>query len=223
MTLSPLGDSAIVVSLGDEVDEATLGKVRGLTDALREEGVPGIVDVVPAFAQVTVFYDPVRVSYDELGAALRARAENAAGWLKRESARTREIPVCYGGDFGPDIADVATRAGLSSAEVIALHTGGNYRVHAIGFAPGFAYLGGLAAKLHTPRRASPRTAVPAGTVGIGGAQTGVYPLATPGGWNLIGRTPLRLFDAHRAEAAWLQAGDRVVFRAISAEEFAAWK
>ena len=134
-----------------------------------------------------------------------------------------DIPVSYDGELGPDLGEVAARAGLTPEQVVALHTSGNYFVQAIGFAPGFAYLGGLPEKLHTPRRATPRTQVPAGAVGIGGALTGVYPLVTPGGWNLIGRTPLKMFDPSRAEPALVRAGDRVRFRAITAEEFAAWK
>jgi antagonist of KipI len=131
-----------------------------------------------------------------------------------------EIPVCYGGEFGPDLEAVAAHAGISADEVVALHRDAEYRVQAIGFVPGFAYLGGLPKKIETPRRTTPRAAVPAGAVGIGGNQTGIYPLATPGGWNLIGQTPRRLFDAARAEPAMLRAGDRVKFQAITAGEFA---
>jgi inhibitor of KinA len=142
--------------------------------------------------------------------------------LTQESRRV-EIPVCYEGEFASDLADVAARSGLTTQRVVELHSGADYLAHAVGFAPGFAYLGGLPQKIHTPRRATPRTSVPAGTVGIGGAQTGVYSLTTPGGWNLIGRTPLKMFDAARAEPALLRVGDQVKFRAITPEEFAAWK
>lgn len=224
MTLSPLGDSAVVVRLGSDLDETALRRVRALAAALEHDRPAGVVDVVPAFTSVTVFYDATHTGgYARLCAEVEARAARADASLVSQEARVVEIPVCYGGEFGPDLAEVAARAGLSSDEVVALHAGADYLVHAVGFAPGFAYLGGLPAKLHTPRRATPRTTVPAGTVGIGGAQTGVYPLATPGGWNLIGRTPLRLFDAGRAEAAQLRTGDRVRFRAIGAEEFSAWR
>jgi inhibitor of KinA len=138
--------------------------------------------------------------------------------------RERVIPVCYGGEFGPDLAEVAAHAGLDEGATSALHSGAKYRVHAVGFAPGFPYLAGLPGKLHIPRRATPRTRVPAGSIGIGGAQTGVYPLSTPGGWRLIGRTPLRLFrPENETEPALLRPGDRVRFQAISPEEFAAWK
>jgi inhibitor of KinA len=136
--------------------------------------------------------------------------------------RIVEIPVCYGGAFGPDLDDVAERHGLGSDDVVAIHTSGEYLVYMVGFMPGFAYLGGLDERIATPRRRSPRTAVPAGTVGIGGQQTGVYPLVSPGGWNLIGRTPLRIFDPARDEPTLLATGDRVRFRAIPLDEYQEW-
>ncbi len=224
MTLSPLGDAAVVVALGDGADELALPRVRALAAALAHDPPAGVVDIVPAFASVTVFYNPAHVgSYASLCATIEARAARADSAVVAHDLRVIEIPVCYGGEFGPDLAEVATRASVSPEAVIALHTGADYRVHAVGFALGFAYLFGLPEKIHTPRRASPRTRVPAGTVGIGGEQTGVYPLVTPGGWNLIGRTPLAMFDATRAVPALLRVGDRVKFRAIGAEDFAAWK
>jgi inhibitor of KinA len=224
MTLSPLGDSAVVLTLGQGLDASMLLRVRAVAAALASDPMAGVVDVVPAFASVTVFYEPARIAgYAQLCAAITARAGRAEAGVVARPERRIEIPVCYEGEFGADLGDVATRHGLTIARVIELHTGAEYRVQAVGFAPGFAYLGGLPEKIYTPRRATPRTSVPAGTVGIGGAQTGVYPFATPGGWNLIGRTPLKMFDATRAEPALLRAGDQVTFRAIGAGEFAAWK
>ncbi len=224
MTLSPLGDSAVVVALGPGLDEMALRRVRALAEALNRDRPTGVVDVVPAFASVTVFYEVVRCGgYAHLCAELEARVAQTELSLVSQQSRSLEIPVWYGGECGPDLGEVAAGAGVSPAKAVELHAGADYLVHAIGFAPGFAYLGGLPECLHTPRRATPRVGVAAGTVGIGGAQTGVYPLATPGGWNLIGRTPLRLFDAGRTEPALLRTGDRVKFRAISAEEFAAWR
>ena len=149
---------------------------------------------------------------------MRADGASAPG-----GARIVEVPVCYGGECGPDLGEVAAKSGIDPHEVIALHSGGSYVVQAIGFAPGFGYLGGLPEKIHTPRRATPRTLVPAGSVGIGGVLTAVYPFATPGGWNIIGRTPLAMFDPQRTEPAILRAGDHVRFRVITGEEFAAWK
>lgn len=220
MTLSPLGDSAVVAALGTGLDELALPRVSALAAALLHDRPAGVVDIVPAFATVTVFYDPAHAGgYAQLCAEIELRAARADSSVLSVPARVIEIPVCYGGDFGPDLAAVAAHCGLGAERVVALHSGADYRVHAIGFAPGFAYLGGLPEKIHAPRRATPRTSVPAGTVGIGGEQTGVYPLATPGGWNLIGRTPRRMFDPASDEPALLHAGDRVRFRAIGLEEF----
>jgi len=224
MTLFPLGDAALVLEFGHEVDDATLAHVRALAASLGRDPPAGVTDVVPAFASVTVFYDLTRgATYDQLCADLRTRAGRAASRPPFSTTRAVEIPVCYGGEFGPDLDHVAAYTGMAAEEVVALHSGADYRVHAIGFVPGFPYLGGLPARLETPRRATPRTQVPAGAVGIGGALTGVYPLATPGGWNLIGRTPLALFRPAEDPSALLRAGDSVRFRPITTEEFAAWK
>jgi inhibitor of KinA len=224
MTLSPLGDNAVVLEFGQEIDEAVVMRVRALAAALELHPPAGVTEVVPAFTTVTVFYDLAHIgSYEQLCAELRTRAGRAASRPPFETGKLVEIPVCYGGDFGPDLTAVAERAGLSPDEAAQLHQRTEYRVHAIGFLPGFPYLGGLPARLRTPRRASPRLQVPAGSVAIGGAQTGIYPLASPGGWNLIGRTPLALFRAEAHPSARLRVGDRVKFRPLSPEEFAAWK
>jgi inhibitor of KinA len=224
MTLAPLGDNAVVLEFGHEIDEAVSLRVRALAAALEHNPPAGVIEVVPAFTTVTVFYDLAHIgSYDQLCAELRTRAGRATSRPPFELGKLVEIPVCYGGDFGRDLAAVAERAGMSAEEVAELHQRGEYRVHAIGFLPGFPYLGGLPARLRTPRRASPRLQVSAGSVAIGGAQTGIYPLASPGGWNLIGRTPLALFRAGESSPALLRVGDRVKFRALSPEEFAAWK
>ncbi|MBL9200243.1 MAG: 5-oxoprolinase subunit PxpB [Opitutaceae bacterium] len=222
MSILPLGDAAMVLHLDGPVDAVMAARVQAIAAALRRARVPGLLDVVPAFASVAVCLDPAQAPpAGEVAEALAAAAESARP-SGGESARVVEVPVIYGGDHGPDLADVARHSGLAPAEVIARHAAGDYLVHAIGFAPGFPYLGGLDPRLATPRRGTPRSRVPAGSVGIGGAQTGVYPLATPGGWNVIGRTPLALFDARREPAALLHAGDRVRFRAVteSAEMFA---
>ncbi len=214
MNIEPLGDCAALVTFGEHIDEAMHRLVRAACARLETQPVPGMIELVPAFASVAVWYDPLRVGsgtpYRALAAALEARlAGLEAG--EAPAARTVEIPVVYGGEAGPDLDTVAARAGLTPAEVIQLHAAGDYLVHMIGFAPGFPYLGGLDERLHCPRRAVPRTAVPAGSVGIGGSQTGIYPLVSPGGWQLIGRTPLALFDPTRDPPALLAAGDRVRF------------
>lgn len=237
MRFAPLGDGAVVVTLGSAIDDATLLKVRSLVAALERDRGVGIVDVVPAYASVAVFYDVAALGggeqppFERICRLITDRVKKAEhAWpdlvkLEREGEAREavEIPVCYGGDFGPDIDEVARHCGIEAGEVMALHSSARYVVHAVGFTPGFAYLGGLPEKLQTPRKATPRTSVPAGSVGIGGKQTGVYPVESPGGWQLIGRTPLRLFDPTREPAATLRVGDQVVFRAVSPEEFAAWK
>lgn len=217
MPVFPLGDSAAIIVLGETVDLAMTARVRAVAAEIERHPPPGTVDVVPAFASVAVFFDPPPPgTWSELVGQLELLMARADAGLVSQENRLVEIPVTYGGDAGPDLADVAGRAGLTAAEVVALHTGAEYSVHAIGFAPGFPYLGGLPKALAAPRRATPRPRVPAGSVGIGGVQTGIYPLETPGGWNLIGRTPVTLFDPARAEPALLRAGDRVRFRAIPA-------
>jgi inhibitor of KinA len=187
--------------------------------------LPGVKDVVPAFASVTIYYDIAQTgAYLSFETRVLEIATRGADLAPRASAaRVVEIPVCYGGAHGPDLEELSSRAGVPVEQAIEWHAEAAYQVHAIGFVPGFAYLGGLPRKLHTPRRATPRASVAPGSVGIGGGLTGVYPVATPGGWNIIGRTPLVMFAVERVEPALLHAGDRVKFRPISAEEFAAWK
>jgi KipI family sensor histidine kinase inhibitor len=218
MSVFPLGDSAAVIVLGEVVDPAMTARVRAVAAEIERHPPLGTVDVVPAFASVAVFFDPLPPgTWSELAAHLDALVARAEAGVVSQENRLVEIPVLYGGADGPDLAEVAAHAGVTEDEVVALHTGAEYAVHAIGFAPGFPYLGGLPPRLATPRRATPRSRVPAGSVGIGGAQTGIYPLETPGGWNLIGRTPVALFDPARAEPALLRAGDRVRFRALRAD------
>ncbi len=224
MTIALLGDSAVVLAIASAADETALERVRAIASALERDPPPGVVDIVPAFATITLFFDAARAGeFARFCEDIRQRALRAGGTLDRGDARVVEMPVCYGGECGPDLGEVAAKSGIDPAQVIALHSGGSYVVQAIGFAPGFGYLGGLPEKIHTPRRATPRTLVPAGSVGIGGVLTAVYPFATPGGWNIIGRTPLNMFDANRTEPAILRAGDHVRFRAITEEEFSAWK
>jgi inhibitor of KinA len=229
MHLSPLGDRALLIHLGTIIDESTRRLVRAACTRLEARPVPGMIELVPAFTSVAVYYEPMHVPENsEAGtggspyARFAALVTAALDQLAEESvpaARTLDIPVCYGGDLGPDLDEVARVHDLAAEEVVRIHTSGDYLVYMLGFAPGFAYLGGLSPRIATPRRPQPRTMVPAGSVGIGGDQTGAYPLASPGGWQIIGRTPLILFDAARTPAALLAAGDRVIFRAISPSEF----
>jgi inhibitor of KinA len=222
-----MGDSALLVQLGDSINESTHRRVQAAWLALSAEPLPGVSETVPAYTTVTIFYDPWKVLQagapegeivEWLSARVRERLKNPPKSARAKS-RQVEIPVCYGGDFGPDLGRVATQAKLSPEAVIKKHRTAKYQVYLIGFSPGFPYLGGLPKELITPRHTKPRMNVPAGSVGIGGEQTGIYPQATPGGWNLIGCTPLRLFQPEKNPPVLLQTGDEVTFKAISVEEF----
>jgi inhibitor of KinA len=231
MQITPMGDSALIVELGDSINESTHQRVQSVWRALAAEPLPGVTESVPAYTTVTVFYDPwqvVQAGAPEgeivawLTARVRDRIKDPPKSAKRKT-RLIEIPVCYGGEFGPDLTRVAAQAKLSPEVVVKKHSAAKYLVHLIGFAPGFPYLAGLPKELITPRHAKPRMAVPAGSVGIGAEQTGIYPQSTPGGWNLVGRTPLRLFQADLNPPALLQAGDEVRFKPITPEEFARYR
>lgn len=210
------GDHYCRVICGDSADLATHERVRRTYAALAAAELAAVENLHPAYATVGVSFDPRRVSPEEMEAAIVAALREALA-LALPPAPTVEIPVAYGGEWGPDLADVARHTGLSPEEVIVRHAGASYRVHFLGFSPGFPYLGGLPPELATPRLPTPRLRVPPGSVAIGGVQTGVYPQATPGGWRLIGRTPLALFDPHRPAPALLVLGDRVVFRRLPAD------
>ena len=217
MKLKPVGLDGVLAVLGDDISEATGARVAALNKALIREAPNGLIETVPAYASLLVRFDPLQTDADVLRRLLeRLEAEGAA--VGEDAGRIVEIPVCYGGDFGPDLPFVAAHAGVDEAEAIRLHSGRTYRIYMLGFLPGFPYLGGLDARLHTPRLDAPRTRIPAGSVGIGGQQTGIYPLDSPGGWRLIGRTPLKLDDAERLP---YRAGDRIRFTPIGREEFAA--
>ena len=223
MRIEPLGDSALLVRVVDEFQaEESLEAVLRTTDALEAAAIPGVRELVPAYTTVAVFCDLADHSFPKL----KAKLEEVIGKISqpkppRARANKIEVPVCYESEFALDLELVAEHTGLSSREVIERHAGADYWVSCVGFTPGFPYLSGLPAELATPRRASPRKEIPAGAVAIGGTQTGIYPRKSPGGWNIIGRTPLRLFDVERDPPAMFHAGDRVRFRAISRDEFEA--
>jgi inhibitor of KinA len=229
MKLEPLGDSAVVATLGSGIDEATMAAVLVFSETVLAARKSGITDVVPAYATVTVFYDPLHFpsdsgdSYDAVCQFLESCSARPTNAPFQWESRLVELPVFYGGDHGPDMALVAEHSKMSPEEVAALHASAEYLVHAIGFTPGFPYLGGLPEALRTPRRDTPRARVPAGSVAIGGAQTGVYSVESPGGWQIIGRTPVRLFRPQEKQPALLRPGDRVRFKPISKAEFESWK
>ena len=218
MRIEPLGDRALLVHLADTPDAATLERVR--EGRARLAAVAGVRDVVAGYTTLAVHYDPRIAGTHAAVVAMVERTLSGGDARAPDAARLLEIPVRYGDAYGPDLEEVARHHGIDVTEVVGRHAAATYVVHVIGFVPGFPYLGGLDPRLTTPRRATPRTVVPAGSVGIGGAQTGVYPIASPGGWRLIGRTPLHLFDAGRQPPALLRVGDRIRFRPIGDAEYA---
>jgi inhibitor of KinA len=231
MRITPLGDSALIVRVVDDFardPEASLDEVLAALRSLEVAAIPGVTELAPAYSTIGVFFNAAGIGraaaehepYDWLRTKIEsALTAQPTGGKRGVEAPQIEIPVCYDREFAPDLDDVASVAGLAAEEVIRRHSSAAYRVNCVGFIAGFPFMSGLPSELATPRRAAPRKEVPAGSVGIGGAQTGIYPRKSPGGWNLIGRTPLRLFDVQRDPPTILQAGDRVRFREISREEF----
>ena len=212
------GDSAINLEFGNVISEKTNGLIRAAAQTLEADPINGVIELVPTFCSLMVVYNPCVVGYDELTSQVRGKLRGLVA-TTGGIHRVVKIPVCYGGDFGPDLGDVAEHAGMSAEEVIAIHSGHDYLIDMLGFLPGFAYLGGLDERLHTPRLATPRTRIEPGAVGIGGAQTGIYPLASPGGWRIIGRTPVRPYDPDRESPILYAAGDYLRFVPITPQEF----
>jgi inhibitor of KinA len=235
MEITPLGDSALIVRVCEGFEDApeeTLDQVLHTFQQLQTASIPSVIELAPAYTSVAVFFDPnvlVKTGekpdgvFDWLATKIRSALAPVAAVSDRRtdaiSPRLIEIPVCYDPEFALDLDRVAAHAQISASEVVSLHSAAEYRVSCVGFVPGFPFLSGMQQKLATPRRDTPRTEIPAGSVGIGGAQTGIYPLRSPGGWNLIGRTPLKLFDPAKNPPALLCAGDRVRFRVIMRAEF----
>ena len=212
-----VGDASVVVEFERKIDPAVNARALAVGAAIRAARHPGVLDVVESYCSVTVAFDPLRTAVEPLIANLEA----AAGCEPVAGAEAHEVtlPVCYGGGHGPDLGAVAAFAGCSEAQVVALHAGAAYRVYMLGFLPGFAYMGSVDSRIAAPRRSRPRLRVPAGAVGIAGFQTGVYPLEAPGGWNLIGRCPVRTFDLEARRPFLLQPGCTVRFAAITDAEY----
>lgn len=211
--LTPLTETALLLELGDAIDAVLNRRAHALAAALTVSGLPGLGMPVPGYASLLVPYDPAQLPFSALSEWLYANIDAVQPLAERE-ARVVTVPVRYGGADGPDLEFVAAHNGLTPAEVIAIHCAPRYPVFFMGFAPGFPYLGGLDARIAAPRLPSPRTRVPAGSVGIAGAQTGIYPLETPGGWRIIGRTDLLLFDPQREPPFLLAPGDLIQFTAL---------
>ena len=212
----PSGDRAMVVEFGAEIDPELNSLVHRTTAAIERAQLDGVVELVPTYRSLMLHYDPSLTRPDTLQQAILSLDVSDGGESSGE--RVVEIPTLYGGEYGPDIGFVAENAGMSESEVVEIHSGTDYLVYAMGFSPGFPYLGGLDPRLNTPRLSTPRTLIPGGSVGIAETQTGAYPVASPGGWQLIGRTPLRLFDPESDPPAVINAGDRVRFAPLADEE-----
>ena len=214
-----VGDRALAVEFGDTIDRRLSRQVLRLDRAVRAAPPPGVVETVPTFRSLMVHYDPLATSRADLEQAITALVDG--GEAADADARLWHIPVCYAGEFAPDLDEVARLAGLAADDVVALHSGRHYHVYMLGFLPGFPYMGDLPPQLALPRRADPRVRVAAGSVAIATALTAIYPYESPGGWHLIGATPIRLFDAARTPPALLAAGDMVLFEPIDPDMFAA--
>ncbi len=224
-SITPLGDSAIIIEWEQQIDPAVNAQVMQAYHRLLALSLPYITDLVPAYASLSVLYDPLFIRRQVKRPARTwitaevTKALQQSTAIATEPARTLEIPVCYHPSLGLDITEMARQKDISVQEIIALHTSQTYTVYMLGFLPGFPYLGKVDARLATPRLKQPRTQVPAGSVGIAGEQTGIYPMACPGGWNLIGQTPLRMFDPAQKEPSYCRPGDQVQFKAITLDTF----
>jgi KipI family sensor histidine kinase inhibitor len=214
----PCGDLAVSVELGDEISVEINTRVRALEFLIQQKALPGVVETVPTFRSLLVYYDPDAVTYPQLCDALRELVPQATV-ATLPPPRTVELPCCYDPEFGLDLEAAAARVGVSVDELVALHAGADYLVYFIGFTPGLPYMTGMPERLRLPRLETPRTRVPAGSVGIGGGQCCVYPVESPGGYWILGRTPLRLYDPEAPDPILLRPGDRVRFRPVDRAEF----
>lgn len=212
------GDTAIVVEFGNEISPSINAHVKAFSDAMKNSSIPGIVDLIPTFRSVLVHYNPLVMRFDKMVGEIKKVISQTKD---TEAAKKRifQIPVCYGGVYGPDLADVAAHAGMSEEEVIAIHSRTPYLIYMLGFLPGFAYLGGMDERIAMPRLPDPRAKIAARSVGIAGEQTGLYPMESPAGWRLIGRTPVRPYDAKRKNPILYEAGDYIEFIPIDESEY----
>jgi inhibitor of KinA len=216
--IRPAGDSTLLVEFAERIDVTINTRAIALAEAIAAKRVSGVRDVAPAFRSVSIHFDPLRTDLGRLADEIRDTMAQQVTRDARVRAAVR-IPVCYGGPFGPDLSAVAAWSGMTEEEVVLAHTRTKYQVFMLGFLPGFPYLASVDAAIAMPRRETPRTRVARGSVGIAGHQTGIYPQETPGGWQIIGRTPVQLFNGSKPEAPLLKPGDQVEFHRVSANEF----
>lgn len=225
-SITPLGDSALTVDFGNVISDEIHSEVLLLVHALEKAGLPDIQDIVPAYSSVSVFYDVMALlnrhnnksAYGFMSEQMEALLSQSIETVTAES-RSVEIPVCYSRKYGLDLVDISEQTNLSVEEIIHIHTATKYKVYMIGFLPGFAYMGNVDDSIAVPRKREPRTKIEAGCVGIAGKQTGIYPLASPGGWQIIGKTPITLFDTKKEEPVFFRTGDEVQFYSITEDEF----
>ena len=218
-TISPVGDRAISIDFGQVIDPTINRHIRQTIERIKEFQLDGIIELVPTYCALLVEYDAMLYSYSEICNIIEPTLEEGMTNTTNELVTVVEVPTVYGGEFGPDLSFVASHNHLSEDEVISIHSGTDYLVYMLGFIPGFTYLGGMDSRIATPRLSSPRTLIPAGSVGIAGEQTGTYPSDSPGGWQIIGRTPVTMYDMSKAQAALLKAGDYVRYVPIDESEF----
>ena len=218
-TISPVGDCAISIDFGQVIDPKINRQIRQAIEQIKLLQLDGIIELVPTYCALLVQYDAMVYSYSDICRILEPTLQESVTDSANELVTIVEIPTVYGGEFGPDLGFVASYNHLSEAEVVSIHSGTDYLVYMLGFIPGFTYLGGMDPRIATPRLSSPRTLIPAGSVGIAGEQTGTYPSDSPGGWQIIGRTPVTMYDMSKEQAALLQAGDYVRYVSIDENEF----